>query len=82
MQTLVSQFTTSFTDDVIELVKGFGQFVVQAVTAPIERIANASDVAGVLSERRRLARLKQAERKRRSAYSRRKGCFSSLHHLT
>jgi hypothetical protein len=83
MQTLVSQFTTSFVDDALELVKGFGKFIVQAVTAPIERIANACDVGGVLAERRLLARVAQARRQARPAQ--RKSCFSpfgSLKHLT
>jgi hypothetical protein len=85
MQTLVSQFTTSFVDDAIELVKGFGKLIVQAVTAPIERIANACDVGGVLAERRLLARAARARRQARPAPSQRKSCFSpfgSLKHLT
>jgi hypothetical protein len=41
MQTLVSQLTTTFVDDAIELVKGFGKIIVHIATAPIERIANA-----------------------------------------
>jgi hypothetical protein len=52
MQTLVSQLTTTFVDDAIELVKGFGKVVVHLATAPIERIANACDVAGMLERRR------------------------------
>ena len=51
MQTLVSQLTTSFVDDAIELVKGFGKIIVHIATAPIERIANACDVGGVLARR-------------------------------
>ena len=46
MQTLVSQLTTSFVDDAIDLVKGFGRVIVHIATAPIERIANACDVGG------------------------------------
>ena len=33
MQTLVSQLTTTFVDDAIELVKGFGKVVVHLATA-------------------------------------------------
>ena len=51
MQTLVSQLTTTFVDDAIELVKGFGRIIVHIATAPIERMANACDVGGVLARR-------------------------------
>ena len=51
MQTLVSQLTTSFVDDAIDLVRGFGSIVVHIATAPIERMANACDVGGVLARR-------------------------------
>ena len=62
MQTLVSQLTITFVDDAIELLKGFGKLVVHIATAPIERIANACDVSGVLA-RRRLARRLRATTK-------------------
>jgi len=52
MQTLAYELTTTFADDVIELVKGFGRTLVHLATAPIERIANACDVAGILEQRR------------------------------
>jgi len=80
MQTLVSQLTTTFVDDAIELVKGFGKFIVHAVTAPIERIANACDVGGVLARRqaaRRLCAAVKAQRPHRAWKP-----FASLHHLT
>src|SRR5207244_9033717 len=51
MQTLVSRLTTTFVDDAIELVKGFGKVIAHIATAPIERIANACDVGGVLARR-------------------------------
>lgn len=51
MQTLALQRTTTF-DYAIELVKGFAHSIVELATAPIERIARASDVAGVLEQRR------------------------------
>jgi hypothetical protein len=81
MQTLVSQLTTSFVDDAIELVKGFG---VHIATAPIERIANACDVGGVLARRpsaRRLRAMMKAHRPR-SPWKRSLSPFASLHHLT
>ncbi len=52
MQTLALQLTTTFVDDAIELVKGFGRVMFDLATAPIERIARACDVAGVLEQRR------------------------------
>ncbi|MGY3584978.1 hypothetical protein ACVIGB_005962 [Bradyrhizobium sp. USDA 4341] len=52
MQTLALQLTTTFVDDAIELVKGFGRAIFALATAPIERIARACDVAGVLEQRR------------------------------
>src|SRR4029450_6794140 len=58
MQTLVSQLTTSFVDDAIELVKGFGKIIVHIATAPIERMANACDVGGVLARRQSARRLR------------------------
>jgi hypothetical protein len=84
MQTLVSQLTTTFVDDAIELVKGFGKIIVHIGTAPIERIANACDVGGVLA-RRRAARRQRAMMKAhrpRSPWQRSLSPFATLHHLT
>jgi len=77
MQTLVSQLTTTFVDDAIELVKGFGKVIVHIATAPIERMANACDVGGVLARRRLRAAMK-AQRPKAWKLS----PFASLHHLT
>ena len=52
MQTLVSEVVTTFFGDAEALLTGFVRIVAQAVMAPVERIALASDVAGVLSMRR------------------------------
>lgn len=52
MQTLALQLTTTLVDDAIELMKGFGRACVDLAIAPIERIARACDVAGVLEQRR------------------------------
>ena len=60
MQTLASQLTTTFIDDAIELVKGLGKVIVHIATAPIERIANACDVGGVLARRRAARRVRAA----------------------
>jgi len=85
MQTLVSQLTTTFVDDAIELARGFGKVIVQIVTAPIERIANACDVGGVLAGRQSAQRRRDAMSKTWPSRTRRKfslSPFSSLHHLT
>jgi hypothetical protein len=80
MHTLVSQLTTTFVDDAIELVKGFGKIIVHIATAPIERMANACDVGGVLA-RRQAARRLRATMKAHRPHSPWKP-FASLHHLT
>ena len=81
MQTLVSQLTTIFVDDAIELVKGFGKVVVHIATAPIEHIANACDVGGVLARRRSAPRLR-ATKTHRPRRLRKLSPFASLHQLT
>jgi hypothetical protein len=52
MQTLAVQVAATFLDDAAALVNGFARIVTHVVMAPVERIANASDVAGVLASRR------------------------------
>lgn len=84
MQTLVSRLTTTFVDDAIELVKGFGKVIVHIASAPIERIANACDVGGVLA-RRQAARSLRAMMKVHqpgSPWKRSLSPFASLHYLT
>ena len=80
MQTLASQLTTTFIDDAIELVKGFGKAIVHIATAPIERIANACDVGGVLA-RRQSIRSRYATTNSHRPF-RWWSPFASLHHLT
>jgi hypothetical protein len=83
MKTLGSQLTTTFIDDAIERVKGFGRTVVRIATAPIERMANACDVGGVLARRqsaRQLRAMMQAQRPR--PWKRSLSPFASLHYLT
>jgi hypothetical protein len=70
MQILIVQFATTFVGDAAALVNGFGRIMTHSVMAPIERIANACDVAGVL----------QMRRARRS--NRRSGGFGCLHFLS
>jgi hypothetical protein len=61
MQTLVSEIVTTFVGDAEALLTGFGRAVLQAVMAPVERIAEASDVAGVLAMRRLTSRAARAQ---------------------
>jgi hypothetical protein len=51
MQTLIIQVATTFVEDAAALVNGFGRIVTHIVMAPIDRIANACDVAGLLPVR-------------------------------
>jgi hypothetical protein len=62
MQTIISQIAFTFVDDAIALVTGFGRIAVDLATdmlvsarsrlmAPIDRLARACDVAGILSTR-------------------------------
>ena len=96
MQTLPVQVATTFLGDATALVNGFGRIVTHIVMAPIERLANASDVAGILATRRAaLARrreatllwLNAAQGSRRAPVSRRRrggvfGCLGFLGELT
>jgi hypothetical protein len=52
MQTLALQLTTTLVDDAIEFAKRVARYMIHLATAPIERIARACDVAGVLEQRR------------------------------
>jgi hypothetical protein len=64
MQSLLAQTSSTFFRDAITLVNGFARIVTHFVMAPIERIAQASDVAGILSQR--AARAAERERLRRA----------------
>jgi hypothetical protein len=82
MQTLVSRLITTFVDDAIELVKGFGKIIVHIATAPIERVANACDVGGVLARRRAARRQRAMMKAHRPRSPWKLSPFASLHHLT
>jgi hypothetical protein len=95
MQTLAVQVASAFLGDAAAVVNGFGRIVTHMVMAPIERIANASDVAGILAARSAaLARrreatllwLNAAQGSRRGRGSRRRGgafgCLGFLGELT
>lgn len=77
MQSLALQLTTTFVDDAIELVRGFGRTLLHLATAPIERIARACDVGGVLERRRSAAKARRSERRRRGCWP-----FGTLGELT
>jgi hypothetical protein len=53
VQMLAFEIATTFVDDAAALIGGCGRIIVQILTSPVERLANACDVAGVLANRRR-----------------------------
>jgi hypothetical protein len=62
MQTLAVDIATTFVGDAIALLTGFVRAVLRPMTGPIELIANACDIAGVLAERRATFRMWRAKR--------------------
>ena len=58
MQTRVAEIAMTFVDDAIALIKGCGR--IETAMAPIERLANACDVAGVLPQNRSSLRTPRA----------------------
>ncbi|MDA9409873.1 MULTISPECIES: hypothetical protein [unclassified Bradyrhizobium] len=86
MQTLAVDIASTFIDDATALVSGFGRAVLRLAMAPIDRIANACDIAGVLAERRANFRMWRTSRPRHEG--RRVGLlgrlnpFRHLAHLT
>ena len=74
-----------FSGDAIALVNGFVRIVSHLVMAPIERIANACDVAGLLTARRAAWRAGSSLYRAagRSGHRvRRRGLFGCLHYLS
>jgi hypothetical protein len=84
METLVlqltRQLTTTFFEDVFTSVLGLGRSIARVITAPINHIANACDVAGVLERRRLAARVRH--RARQMHRPRGRWPFGSLSELT
>lgn len=91
MQTLpveiAKEIIKTFLGDALALVNGFVRVATHVLMAPVERIGNACDVAGLLRER--AARVAERERMRRAWRSisadvrtsrrpRRRGMFSCL----
>jgi len=75
VQTLAFEIATTFVDDAATLIGGCGRIIVQILMSPVERLANACDVAGVLAKRRisrarKDAGQEQPDRKGRSEPSR------------
>ncbi|MCK1735221.1 hypothetical protein IVA79_14875 [Bradyrhizobium sp. 138] len=79
MQTLAVNIATTFVDDAAALVTGFSRALLRFAMAPIDRIANACDIAGVLTERRATFRMWRASRARARQEGRR---FSLLGRLS
>ncbi|WP_309144841.1 hypothetical protein [Bradyrhizobium sp. CCGUVB14] len=88
MQTLAVDIAATFLDDAAALLSGFGRAVLRIVMAPIDRIANACDIAGVLAERRatfrmwRSSRARARHERRRFSLLGRLNPFRHLAHLT
>jgi hypothetical protein len=75
MQTLALEIATTFVDDAAALVRGCVRITVKTLMAPIDRLANACDVAGLLGER---ASAWRAQRKANEILHPRRRCFFSL----
>lgn len=88
MQTLAVDIASTFVDDAATLVTGFGRAVLRLAMRPIDRIANACDIAGVLAERRATFRMWRASRAdarrhgRKGSLLARLSPFRHLAHLT
>jgi hypothetical protein len=79
MQTFAVDIATTFVDDAAALVTGLGRTIWRFAMAPVDRIANACDIAGVLTERRATFRMWRANRARARREGRR---FSLLGRLS
>ena len=96
MQTLVSEIVTTFVGDAAALLIGFVRGMLRVVMAPVERIAEACDVGGVLAMRRLTSRATRAKTDRaqkvlnygaRNSHGARRrrgplGCLGALGELT
>ena len=78
---IVENLALTFAADAHALVRGFGRILAKTVMAPIERMARACDVAGVLSD----SRSSPETRSDRHATKPSRRClfsFRCLNHLT
>ena len=74
-----------FSGDAIALVNGFARILSHLVMAPVERIADACDVAGLLAARRAAWRAGSSLYRaagRSGHRARRRGLFGCLHYLS
>jgi hypothetical protein len=80
MQTLAAEIALTFVDDATALMTGGVRIVVRFLMSPVERLANACDVAGVLPSSRPArpnSAGKPTPRRRHRLFS-----FHLLNHLT
>jgi hypothetical protein len=75
MQTLVLEIATTFVDDAAALFVGGVRIIIRRLMAPIDRLAESCDVAGLLGQR---ASAWRAQRKANEVLSARRRCFFSL----
>jgi hypothetical protein len=84
MKTQTMRMPNLLSDDAIPLVNGFVRIVSHLVMAPVERMADACDVAGVLAARRAAWRAGSSLYRaagRGGRRVRRHGLFGCLHYL-
>jgi hypothetical protein len=82
MQTLSFEVATTVAGDAAALAGGARRIIIRILTSPLERLANACDVAGVLPRRRALRQalqqtFRQASRRQRAW----RNCLSPLRGL-
>jgi hypothetical protein len=69
MQTLAFEVATTFVDDAAAIATGAIRIIIQILSQPVERLANACDVAGVLPRRRALRQtFRQTSRQRQTSW--------------
>ena len=87
---IAQEIAKNFVGDAFAVVNGFARIATHIVMAPVERIAKACDVAGVLHERARCAAVREeikhawrtlSQASPRQHRSRRHGLFSCLRSL-
>jgi hypothetical protein len=89
MQTVLSEIAFTFVDDAIVLATGFGRFTAELasdlgvaarrrIMAPIDRLARACDVAGILPARNQSKTKTKIETKTKTRAPRRGGRFDVL----
>jgi hypothetical protein len=81
MKTQTMRLPNLLADDAIALVNGFARLVSHLMMAPVERIADACDVAGLLAARRAGSSVYRAAG-RGGHRGRRHGLFGCLHYLS